>query len=113
MPTDVAPDDALDRARRLLDPRLEPIREMATARANRNEARAAAARAETADARAYANCVKAGWTEAELRTVGFDAPTKRLPGRPATPRTGGQTAPEGGTDGADAGGSTGDPQDPA
>jgi len=92
MPADLGIDEAVSRARDLLDPRLAPIRELAAARAARNNARRAADDAETTDAQAYAAAVRAGWTDAELRAVGFDAPTKRTPGRPrkqTSTRTGG------------------------
>ncbi len=97
MPAGLAPDDAVDRARRLLDPRLETIKELATTRAACNDARAAAEKAETADARAYAAAIKAGWTEADLRSVGFDAPRKRLPGRPSGTRSSRQSPPDTGS----------------
>ena len=113
MPVDVDPDEALDRARRLLDPRLEPIRQLAAARAARNEARKVAEKAETTDARAYAAAVKAGWTEAELRSVGFDAPSKRLPGRPAGGRSNGQATPDAANGAEDVNAGGGEQQTPA
>ena len=82
MPAEPGVDEAVARARDLLDPRLAPIRDLAAARAARNDAWRVAEDAETADAKAYAAATRAGWTESELRSVGFDAPTKRAPGRP-------------------------------
>jgi len=58
------------------------IRELATARQARNDALAAAEEAERADAAAWATALKQGWTEADLREVGYDAPARRAPGRP-------------------------------
>lgn len=64
------------------------VRELALARQAKVDAAAAADAADRADAAAWATALKHGWTEADLREVGFDAPTRRTPGRPrrATPR---------------------------
>ena len=37
---------------------------------------------ERVDAAAWATALKHGWSEADLRQVGYDAPTRRAPGRP-------------------------------
>jgi hypothetical protein len=111
MPADLGVDEAVDRARNLLDPRLAPIRELAAARAARNETWRAADEAETADAKAYAAATRAGWTESELRAVGFEAPTKRAPGRP---RKSAGSRPSGQGSGGEATGQSGDgQQDPS
>jgi hypothetical protein len=70
------------RARALLDTRINAVRALATTRADLATAREALERADAADTRAYTAAIKAGWTEPELKTVGFDAPTRRAPGRP-------------------------------
>jgi hypothetical protein len=44
------------------------------------------AEAENADAASYTACVRAGWTEAELKGIGFDPPKRRPPGRPRRAR---------------------------
>lgn len=74
--------EAEKRARALLDTRIDAIRDLAATRAELATAREAVERAETTDTRAYTAALKAGWTEAELKTVGFDVPTRRAPGRP-------------------------------
>ena len=76
MPADLGVDEAVSRARDLLDPRLGPTRELAAARAKRNDTRRAADEAQSADAHAYAAAIRAGWTDGELRAVGFEAPAK-------------------------------------
>jgi hypothetical protein len=82
MPTDLGPDEAVERARQLLDPRFGSIRQLADRRAALTEARRVIDEAEVADAQAYAEALRAGWSEADLKAVGFDAPERRLPGRP-------------------------------
>ena len=82
MPTDPGPDEAVERARQLLDPRFGAIRSLADRRAALAEARRVIDEAEVADAQAYAEALRAGWSEADLKAVGFDAPERRLPGRP-------------------------------
>ena len=83
-PTDVQ--SAEHAARRLLDARRDEkivsVRELALARQAKVDAAAAADAADRADAAAWATALKHGWTEADLREVGFDAPTRRTPGRP-------------------------------
>ncbi|SDY98361.1 hypothetical protein SAMN05661080_05197 [Modestobacter sp. DSM 44400] len=86
MPADLGADKAVERARRLLDPRFDSIRTLADCRAALTDARRALEQAETADAQAYAAATRAGWSQADLKAVGFDAPTRRLPGRPRTSR---------------------------
>ena len=58
------------------------VRELALARQAKLDAAAAADEAERADAAAWAKALKNGWSEADLREVGFDAPSRRSPGRP-------------------------------
>ena len=48
--------------------------------------RAELAEAEQADAASFAACVRAGWTETELKRIGFDPPKRRPPGRPRRAR---------------------------
>jgi len=68
------PDTAEETARQLLD-----TRDNVTA-------------AERADTAAWANAEKAGWTETDLRQVGFTAPSRRPRTRPTTPDTASDTA---------------------
>lgn len=82
MPADLGADEAVERARQLLDPRFGSIRTLADRRAALADARRVIDEAEVADAQAYAEALRAGWSEADLKAVGFDAPERRLPGRP-------------------------------
>jgi hypothetical protein len=82
MPADLGADEAVERARQLLDPRFGSIRTLADRRAALADARRVIAEAEVADAQAYAEALRAGWSETDLKAVGFDAPERRLPGRP-------------------------------
>jgi len=85
MATDMDVSGAERAARALLDSRIEAIRTLAAARqASRDalaELHAAAESAERDDATAYRAAVRAGWTEAELRKVGLDAPAQGASGR--------------------------------
>jgi hypothetical protein len=94
MPADLAPDEAVARARQLLDPRFDSIRALADRRATLASARRALEEAEAADAQAYAAATRAGWSEADLKAVGFDAPTRRAPGRPRGSRAGNRARTE-------------------
>ena len=98
MPIDLGPDEAVERARQLLDPRFGSIRSLADRRAALADARRVIDEAEVADAQAYAEALRAGWSEADLKAVGFDAPERRLPGRPRRNRK--QTGAGDGADGA-------------
>lgn len=86
MPTPTDVQSAEQAARRLLDARRDEkimsIRALATARQAKNDTLAAAEQAERADTAAWATALKQGWSEADLREVGYDAPTRRTPGRP-------------------------------
>ena len=52
----------------------------------RRLAAAALSEAERAEAVAYTEATKAGWTDAELKQLGVDAPARKLPGRPRRQR---------------------------
>jgi len=82
---DIDPDTAEKTARQLLDTRITAVRELAARRADLTHARDNVTTAERADTAAWANAEKAGWTETELRQVGFPAPGRRPPGRPRKP----------------------------
>jgi len=82
---DIDPDTAGETARQLLDTRITAVRELAARRADLTHARDNVTTAERADTAAWANAEKAGWTETELRQVGFPAPGRRPPGRPRKP----------------------------
>jgi len=91
--TVIDPDTAERAARELLDARVTAVRELAARRADLTRARDALTAAERADAAAWSAAERAGWTEADLRRVGFEPPTTRAPGRPrrARPTTGDAT----------------------
>jgi len=78
-------DTAEKTARQLLDTRITAVRELAARRADLTHARDNVTTAERADTAAWANAEKAGWTETELRQVGFPAPGRRPPARPRKP----------------------------
>jgi hypothetical protein len=86
MATAPTPDDAAAAARQVLDTRIEVVRRLATDRATVERMRDELAEAEQADAASFAACVRAGWTEAELKGIGFDPPKRRPPGRPRRAR---------------------------
>ena len=73
-------------ARALLDDRMHAVRALADTRASLTRAHHAVVEAERADAAAYATAQRAGWTDAELKRLGFEAPTRRSPGRPRATR---------------------------
>ncbi len=78
-------------ARKVLDPRVTAVRTLAETRAALGRARAALAEAERTDTATRAATLRAGWTDADLRRVGFEPPARRGPGRPRTTTTGGNT----------------------
>jgi len=71
-------------ARKVLDSRIAAGRALAETRAALGRARAALADAEKTDTATWAATLRAGWSDAELRRVGFEPPTRRGPGRPRT-----------------------------
>lgn len=82
---DIDPDTTEKTARQLLDTRITAVRELAARRADLTHARDNVTTAERADTAAWAAAEKAGWTETELRQVGFTAPGRRPPARPRKP----------------------------
>jgi hypothetical protein len=71
-------------ARKVLDSRVSAVRTLAETRAALTRARLALVEAEKADTATWAATLRAGWTDADLRRVGFEPPTRRGPGRPRT-----------------------------
>lgn len=84
-------DQAVERARRAQDEKIEAIRELAKGRQALADARDEAARklaelerenaehvgaAEREDVRLYGAATKAGWSAEELRKIGFEQPAK-------------------------------------
>ena len=92
MATQLTPEEAIERARRLQDDRLNAVRSVAEARQalvdvreqtdrelSELQARIAEriANAERDDVRAYSAAVSAGWTAEELRKIGFSEPDQK------------------------------------
>lgn len=88
----VSVEEAVERAKRAEQDRIEAIRVLATARQSITDAREDAARelaelqahhselqrdAEAADVRAYSAAIKAGWSPDALRDIGFTEPEKK------------------------------------
>ena len=92
MATQLTPEEAIERARRLQDDRLTAVRTVAEARQSLNDVRDETAReladlqariaeriatAEREDVRAYSAALNAGWSADELRKIGFAEPDKK------------------------------------
>ncbi|WP_271986657.1 hypothetical protein [Pseudoclavibacter terrae] len=92
MSSNVSIEEAVERAKRAEEDRIEAIRALATARQSITDAREDADReiaelqahhaelmryAEAADVRAYSAAVKAGWSADALRDIGFAEPEKK------------------------------------
>ena len=101
MSNSVSIEEAVERAKRAEEDRIEAIRALATARQSITDAREDAARelaelqahhaelmrdAEAADVRAYSAAVKAGWSTEALRDIGFPEPEKKKRVRARSPR---------------------------
>jgi len=92
MATALTPEEAIERARRLQDERLNAVRGVAEARQGLVDVRERSDRelaelqariaeqiadAERQDVRAYNAAISAGWTADELRKIGFSEPDKK------------------------------------
>ena len=92
MPTELTVDEAVERATRAQEARIESIRDLAKGRQSLADVKADAAQrvadlerenaerisaAEREDIRLYSAATRAGWSADELRKIGFDAPVKR------------------------------------
>jgi len=82
MAAEVSTQDIESAAAALLESRIASIRTLARARQSCADKRAELAIAEKEDAAAYAAAQRAGWSVHELKRVGLDQPTRRVPGRP-------------------------------
>lgn len=102
MPTHPTVEEAVERARRVQDARIEAIRGLAQARQHladvREEAAKKVADAEHEDVRHYNAALAAGWTADELRKIGYAEPEKKTRARrrstPRSPATATATTPE-------------------
>lgn len=101
MATTPTPEEAIDRARRVLDDRIDTIRQAVEARQHvtdvrdetdheRAELEARISQqvgdAERADVKAYNAAVSAGWSADELRKIGLPEPEKKARARRRTSR---------------------------
>ncbi len=92
-------------ARAVLDGRVDAVRDLAKARQTKIEKLAEAEAAEREDAAAWNAAIRDGWSEQDLRKVGFDPPTRKAPGRPRTrTRRTNTSAPASQSDGSPAAG---------
>lgn len=62
-----------EQARKLLDSRIECVTDLVIARKRVNELREQLADAERADKKAYVRATKDGWSDDELKKLGFDS----------------------------------------
>lgn len=101
MATTPTPEEAIDRARRVLDDRIDTIRQAVEARQHVTDVREETDReraeleariaqrvgdAERADVKAYNAAVSAGWSADELRKIGLPEPEKKARARRRTSR---------------------------
>lgn len=101
MATTPTPEEAIDRARRVLDDRIDTIRQAVEARQHVTDVREQTDReraeleariaqrvgdAERADVKAYNAAVSAGWSADELRKIGLPEPEKKARARRRTSR---------------------------
>lgn len=77
----------LTTAETMLASRLEVIKPLASSIAERKRLQALVDSADKEYSAAYAAASAAGWTADELRRMGAEEPTRRLPGRPKGSRT--------------------------
>lgn len=96
------PQEAAQKARQLLDARVEKVETVTSAARRLEEAQAALEEASKEYASAWAEAEKAGWAPSELRQFGLSDPTRKRPGRPrkAKPSTAKPAVPSTGTDSA-------------
>lgn len=85
-------EEAVEKARRATDDRIESVKVLAESRQQLSDAREQAERlvrdAENADVKAYNAALSAGWTEQELKKIGLSEPDKkRRTKRRSTART--------------------------
>lgn len=83
-----------DRARSLIEGRMQSVRALVDADTTTKRARAAVEEAEKAHAAAWADAERQGWTSTELTKIGLTPPRTRRPGRPRTQRRRPQPAAE-------------------
>lgn len=95
MTTPGAPNPILEAARQLQEAKLAAVQKLAETRARIGEIDVQRTEAVRADAVAYQQAIRGGWTEAELRQVGITPPERKAPGRPPRGSGGQSTKPPG------------------
>ncbi len=89
MAHDLDPDTTAQRARDLLDKRIQSVRELVTTRQAVTDLRAQLDTAERDDHAAYQTALRDGWTTDELKTLGLPEPAAkprtRKPSKASTP----------------------------
>ncbi|MFD0409943.1 hypothetical protein [Kitasatospora sp. NPDC127116] len=86
-PASDAVNPILEQAQNLLASRIDPIRPLADLIVKHKAVSEELANVEKAYGAAYATALSAGWSEAELRQMGAQPPTRRPAGRPKGSRT--------------------------
>lgn len=89
---------AAQRAVKMLDPRVDAVREHAVRQQAVTDARRALETAEREAAASYGRALKQGWTPEDMARLGFAAPERRGPGRP--PRVTSSSRVQGGSGGS-------------
>lgn len=82
MATTMSPDEAAQKARELLDARVEKVQELASAARDLSAAQEALDASAKTYAQVWAAAERAGWAVSELRQFGLVEPGRRRPGRP-------------------------------
>jgi len=82
VPADIDVQAAARAAQALLDTRIAAVRTLAQARQATNVKVGELQAAERKDTAAYRAALREGWTEEELKKVGFDSPGRRSDGPP-------------------------------
>lgn len=72
------------KARELLEGRIASVTNLSATIEHLDQVRATIAAAEKSAAAAWSTATEAGWTEAELRQLGFTRPAAKRPGRATT-----------------------------
>ena len=87
MAHDLDPDTTAQRARDLLDKRIQSVRDLVTKRQAVTDLRAQLDTAERDDATAYTAALRDGWTTDELKTIGLPDPDPKVRSKRTKPAT--------------------------
>ncbi|PPK91929.1 hypothetical protein CLV92_11910 [Kineococcus xinjiangensis] len=94
------PEQALSAARALLDEKMANVERLTETRKRCAELRQQLEEAERADAVQWAEALRAGWSEDELKRCGLGEPARKKPGRPRQSRSSRKSASVGADGGA-------------